>query len=96
MNQSEILRKIKPYKNKYQGKYQFVKIGVFGSVARGTFDQQSDIDIIVEQKKPDLFLLGSIKVDLEDYFGVKVDTIRLRDGMNIQLKKRIERDVIDV
>ena len=56
----------------------------------------SDIDIIIEQKVPDLFILGSIKVELEEEFGRKIDIIRLHNGLNTFLKERISRDSIYV
>ncbi|MCD6295803.1 MAG: hypothetical protein J7M30_01460 [Deltaproteobacteria bacterium] len=50
----------------------------------------------MEQKTPDMFLLGSIKSDLEEKLGIKVDIIRLRKEMNAFLKKRIEQEAIYV
>jgi hypothetical protein len=60
LKRSEILNILKRYKNNYQKKYHFRKIGIFGSVARGTAGIESDFDIVIEQSEPDLFLLGSI------------------------------------
>jgi len=96
MKRSEILQIIEQYKKNYQRKYRFSKIGIFGSAARGTAGGESDIDIVIEQKEPDLFLLGSIKTDLENELGSKVDIIRIRKGMNAFLKDRIERETIYV
>ena len=96
MKRSEIINKLRRYKEKHQERYQFKRIGIFGSVARGTPGEQSDLDVIVEQKTPDLFLLGSIKSDLEEELGIKVDIIRLRKEMNAFLKKRIEQEAIYV
>lgn len=97
MKNSEILEKLRNYKARCQGELRFTKIGVFGSVARGaSLEKCGDIDIVVELKEPDLFLLGSIKTDLEEEFGKKVDIIRLRKGMNALLKKRIDQDAVYV
>ena len=96
MKRSEILLVIKQYKKNYQEQYRFSKIGIFGSVARETAGGKSDIDIIIEQREPDLFLLGSIKTDLENELGRKVDIVRIRKGMNAFLKDRIEREAIYV
>ena len=93
---SEILRVLEQYKKNYQDKYRFSKIGLFGSAARGTAGGESDIDIVIEQREPDLFLLGSIKTDLENELDSKVDIIRIRKGMNAFLKDRIEREAIYV
>ena len=93
---SEILRVLEQYKKNYQDKYRFRKIGLFGSAARGTAGGESDIDIVIEQREPDLFLLGSIKTDLENELNSKVDIVRIRIGMNAFLKARIEREAIYV
>jgi predicted nucleotidyltransferase len=96
MKRSEILHILKKYKKNYHKKYQFSKIGIFGSAARSTAGRESDIDIVIEQSKPDLFLLGTIKTDLEKEFACKVDIIRLRKEMNAFLKDRIDREAIYV
>ena len=96
MKRSEILFILEKYKKNYHKKYQISKIGIFGSAARNTAGRGSDIDIIIEQSKPDLFLLGTIKTDLEEEFACKVDIIRLRKGMNVFLKTRIDREAIYV
>lgn len=96
MKRSEILEKLERYKIKYHKEYRFRKIGLFGSFAKGTAGKKSDIDILIEQIEPDLFLLGSIKTDLENEFGVHVDIIRIRKGMNKFLKDRISREAIYV
>ena len=35
--------------------YGITKIGIFGSVARNEQTEDSDVDVCVEMKKPDLF-----------------------------------------
>ena len=82
--------------NKRKYKDKIIKIGIFGSVARNEYNQESDIDVVVEQKYLDLFLLGRIKIELEEKFNKNVDIIRLRNDINPSLKKRIERDSIYV
>jgi len=96
MNQSEIINKLRGFKSDYKDLYSFKRIGIFGSVARNTNEKDSDIDIIVEQNKPDLFILGCIKTDLEKEFGKKVDIVRLRDNMNSYLKQRINKEAVYV
>jgi predicted nucleotidyltransferase len=96
MNRSEILDRLYNYKKKNHERYRFTRIGIFGSVAKGISDEKSDIDIVVEQREPDLFLLGCIKTDLEEEFGKKVDIVRFRKEMNSFLKNRIEREAVYV
>lgn len=96
MDRSEILNRLEHFKTRYQETYRFRRIGIFGSVARQTGSENSDLDVLVEQIEPDLFLLGAIKADLEKEFGVKVDVIRLHKGMNTFLSKRISQEAVYV
>ena len=94
MNKDDIVKELVKIKNRYGN--EIIRIGIFGSVARGEATQYSDIDIIIEQKYPDLFLLGKIKIELEEKFKRHVDIIRIRKSLSPFLKKRIERDTIYV
>jgi uncharacterized protein len=96
MNRSEILDRLYDYKKKNHEKYRVTRIGIFGSVAKGISDEKSDIDVVVDQREPDLFRLGCIKTDLEEEFGKKVDIVRFRKEMNSFLKNRIEREAVYV
>ena len=87
----DILRKYLDLKSKVYG---IVKIGIFGSVARNEQTEDSDVDVCVEMKKPDLFALVHIKEDLQELFGKSVDIVRLRKNMNPMLLSRIQRDGI--
>ncbi len=74
--------------------YGITKIGIFGSVARDEQTEDSDIDVCVEMKKPDLFLMVHIKEELQELFGKPVDIVRLRNNMNPMLLNQIQRDGI--
>ena len=96
MNREEIIDFLTTHKSEFKQNYGLIKIGLFGSYARGENFKDSDIDIVVELIKPDLFYLIGIKQAVEDALGSKVDVVRLRDKMNKSLKYRIERDAIYV
>ena len=96
MDRTEILNKLLHYKETHQQDYMLLKIGVFGSFAMKNDTPGSDVDVFVELQKPDLFILGSIKTELEQLFGKKVDIVRLRENMNPFLKKRILKESIYV
>ncbi|MEW6053110.1 MAG: nucleotidyltransferase domain-containing protein [Nitrospirota bacterium] len=96
MRQEDIIRIIAAHKARFEKEFGLKKIGLFGSYARGEFREQSDIDIVVEIEKPDLFYLIGIKQTIEEALGNKVDIVRLRDKMNQSLRSRIEKDVIYV
>jgi hypothetical protein len=53
------------YKEQNSDRYFIRRIGPFGSVARGSSTIQSNVDIVVELERQDLFDLIGIKQDLE-------------------------------
>ncbi len=95
MNKNAIINYLRTHKNEFMQKYNVEKIGLFGSYARDEAKEDSDIDIFV-QMKPDFFKLIGLKQQIEDYFNIKVDIVRLREKMNEALKRRILKDGIYV
>jgi predicted nucleotidyltransferase len=77
-------------------KYGVTRIGVFGSVARDDASRQSDVDIVYEMKRPNLFTVVHLKEELENVLRCPVDLVRYRERMNPLLKKRIEKDCVYV
>jgi predicted nucleotidyltransferase len=96
MTQKEIITYLKAHKELFAQKYGISKIALFGSYARGENRPDSDIDIAIETKLSDYFLLYDFKEELENFFHSKVDVVRLRERMNESLKKRIMKDGIYV
>lgn len=81
---------------KQAAKYGILKMGVFGSVARGEQNEDSDVDVYIEGDIKGLFALAGIKNDLEDLLGCRVDIVRLRDRMDTFLRKRIQKEGVYV
>ncbi|MFZ5994401.1 MAG: nucleotidyltransferase family protein [Thermodesulfobacteriota bacterium] len=96
MERDEIIQALRGFVEINRDKYEIIRIGVFGSAARGNMNEQSDIDVVVELGKPDLFYLVGIKQDLEEKFHRPVDIVRYRDRMNAFLKKRIDKEAVYV
>jgi hypothetical protein len=96
MNRLEIISAIKKFKIENAKNYGINALGGFGSTARDEIGAESDVNIIIETKTPDLFMLVHIKEELEKILHQRVDIVRKRENMNPFLKKRIERDVIYV
>ena len=92
MNRNEIILALRRFKERNQNKYIIVRIGIFGSAARGTMKEQSDIDVVVELEKQDLFNIIGIKQDLEEQLQQAVDIISYRKNMNDFLKQRIDNE----
>lgn len=96
MKKEDIISFISSRRTEFEQRFGVKRIGLFGSYARDEGREGSDIDIVVELEKPDLFCLIGIKQAVEDALGNRVDIVRLRDKMNKALRRRIERDVIYV
>lgn len=74
-----------------------IKIGIFGSFARGDYKKGSDIDILVEFKDaPSLLTLIKIENDLSEILGVKVDLVTTGALKNKRIKKSIQKDLINI
>jgi predicted nucleotidyltransferase len=93
MDQSEIKNIILSYLKDFN----VLKVGIFGSFARGDNKKGSDIDILVEFKES-LSLLTLIKLenDLSEILGIKVDLVTTGALKNKRVKKNIRKDLINI
>ena len=96
MERKEIIFCLRRFKEKNENRYRIMNIGLFGSSARESMNKQSDIDIVVELEKQDLFNLIGIKQDLEEEFNMAVDIVSYRKEMNQFLKNRIDKEAVYV
>ncbi|MBC7258604.1 MAG: nucleotidyltransferase family protein [Chloroflexi bacterium] len=96
MTRDDILRALARFRDTRRDEYGIVRIGVFGSVARGEFTETSDVDVVVELAHPDLLLLVGIKQELEELLHRPVDVVRHRERMNPHLKERIQKEAVYV
>ncbi len=70
-------------------KYGASNVRVFGSVANGTANTNSDIDFLVDMEKDrSLFDMGGLLMDLQELFGRKVDVVT-ENGLHWYIKNRI-------
>ena len=96
MDREEIIQLLKVFKEENKNKYHIEKLGIFGSVAKNRMKEESDIDIVVNLTKQDLFELIGIKQDLEERLKYPIDIVSYRENMNSFLKKCIDRDAVYV
>jgi len=69
------------------------KIGVFGSMARGEFNDQSDVDLLVEfSKRKSLLALVALERQISAALGKKVDLLT-EAAISPYLRDRIKRDL---
>jgi len=96
MTKNEIIEYLKDHKNDFTKKYKISKLALFGSYSRDENRDDSDVDIAIETKLSDYFLLFDFKEELENQFHTKVDVVRIRAKMNEALRRRILKDGIYV
>lgn len=76
-------------------KYPIKQIGIFGSIARGDFNEDSDVDILVEFNQPIGIEFIDLANELESILQQKVDLVS-RSGIKPKYFKMIEKDLIYV
>jgi len=93
-NVEEIEKIIKREKEELLRRYKIKNIGIFGSYAKNSAKEKSDIDLIVEFEEP-VSLLGVIKAEnyLTELLGIKVDLVSKED-IRKELKETILKEVI--
>lgn len=96
LQRSEVLRILTQHKGELAERYGVNKLGIFGSVARNEATEISDVDVVVEMEKPDLFYMVHIKEELEEALHCPIDLVHYRQQMNTFLKKRINKEAVYV
>ena len=91
IQRDHVLGILSSHKIELEKRYRLKKVGIFGSVARNSAKDDSDIDIVVEME-PNMLLKVQLKEELEQLLGRKVDLIRYWKRMNPYLKARIDRE----
>ena len=99
MDKDEVICLMEAHSDVLLAEYGVSKIGIFGSVAKDTMTEDSDLDIVVEFNKPIGFKFNRLVEYLENLFGRKVDVLT-KDGIkNIRVKevaRNIEKDLVYV
>jgi uncharacterized protein len=91
-SRDQVLALLKTFMEQQASEYGLTALGIFGSMARGEAQSDSDVDIVFETNKPNLFRTARMRAELEDLLGRPVDVVRLRERMNPRLKERIRRE----
>lgn len=75
-------------------KYGASNIRVFGSVARGEADAESDIDLLVDiEPGRSLFDLGELLMNLQDLLGRDVDIVTEK-GLHDRIRERVLKEAV--
>jgi predicted nucleotidyltransferase len=92
MGTSEIIADKKEQVFALAAKYGASNVRVFGSVANGTADADSDIDFLVDMEKGrSLFDLGGLLMELQKLFNRKVDVVT-ENGLHWYIKDQILKE----
>jgi len=96
MNQG-IYHKLKELKPILKEKYGIEEFALFGSMAKGTYDENSDVDIVILNAKNHMSYFDLI--DAENFLKEKLNKdvdMGFLDGMKTFIKNRIKKDFIYV
>ena len=96
MKLKEIRARLKAGKSELSRKYGFTEIGIFGSYAKGTQKNKSDLDILVDfEGVPDIYKLIDLEDELKKLLKIKVDIV-CKKAIRQELRESIARDVIHI
>ena len=87
MDKDEVISLLEKQSQFLLNEYGISRIGIFGSVVKGTMTEDSDLDIVVEFTKPIGFKFNRLVEYLENLFGRKVDVLTKEGIKNIRVKE---------
>lgn len=91
----EIKSILKDHKAELFKKYPLKSIGIFGSYARGEQREDSDIDILVEYKKPMGVNFIDLSIELQEKLRMQVDLVS-KKGIKPKYFSYLNRDIVYV
>ena len=88
-----VVKKIADMRRELSERFTVIRIGVFGSFARGDECPDSDVDVIVEFAEPTFDHYMDLKFRLEEVLQRPVDLV-MADAVKTRLKPIIEQEVV--
>lgn len=96
MGQDRLLKEKRGEILRIASKHGARDVRVFGSVARGEADPDSDVDFLVElEAGRSLMDLGGLQMDLQALLGCRVDVVTVR-GLKARARERVLREAVPV
>jgi len=96
MTVEELVKEKRPEILRIAAKHGARNVRVFGSVARGEADEQSDIDFLVEMEPGRSLLdLGGLQMEFEALFGCPVDVVTEK-GLKARIRGRVLAEAVPV
>jgi len=93
MTKTIILNFLRAHKEELHEKFGLTKIGLFGSYARDTADENSDIDLAIITEKKDFFIRDDLRDFLEENFNLPVD-IGYLESFRDFYRSKIDKEII--
>ena len=94
MNLKKAIKILLDHRKELQRLFKISRLGIFGSYARGEQKKRSDIDILVEFRKPIcLIQFSSLQNYISDLLGIKVDLVS-KKALRSSLKGLILKETI--
>ncbi len=78
MKKTQLLKELKKFKDTHQQEYGIELLGIFGSYSKDDARPGSDVDVVVQLSKQDLFHISGSKQDLEEKLHIPVDVVSYR------------------
>ncbi|MCH9739475.1 MAG: nucleotidyltransferase domain-containing protein [Epsilonproteobacteria bacterium] len=96
LDKDELLLQIKKLKPALQDKFGINKLALFGSYSKNTYNENSDIDIVIlDMQRKNLLTISKAQLFLEEMLNKKVD-IGLFDSLRPLIRNSIKKDLIHV
>ncbi|MBI4877993.1 MAG: nucleotidyltransferase family protein [Acidobacteria bacterium] len=96
MTLTELRTAKKPEILRLAAQYGARNVRIFGSVARGESDAQSDVDFLVDlEPGRSLFDLGGFLIALEQLLGSPVDVVTVK-GLRSRIRERVLATAVDL
>jgi len=88
ITKDDIISKLNELKPMLKKEYAIREIGIFGSFADNSYNETSDIDILVDLDRPIGWKFFTLELYLEKVFGRKIDLVT-KNALKDQLKSDI-------
>ena len=96
MNRQQIISSLKENKQMLSEKFGVEEIGLFGSYARNEQSENSDIDVLIKLRTPELKSLIGVFDFLENEFQKKIDLVTEGKQLSERFRRMIKTEIIYV
>ncbi|MCQ2150245.1 MAG: nucleotidyltransferase domain-containing protein [Bacteroidales bacterium] len=93
-SRDQIIELLRTFKNENAERYGIESMALFGSVARGEHNENSDVDLLIKFKSPSLYLYSELSDALESILGRKVDIVSESARKRPWFAEEISKDLI--